>query len=55
MKVINIDFDKKEFETDNGEVFPFIFEIEESMKIEEFQTFINESEAALEKLMNNNG
>lgn len=55
MKVINIDFKNKQFETDNGEVFPFIFEVDEFITIEEFQKLINESEAALKKLLNNNG
>lgn len=55
MKVINIDFKNKQFETDSGEVYPFIFDVNETITIEEFQKIINESEEALKRLLNNNG
>lgn len=37
MKVINIDFKNKTFETDNGEIFTLMFDVDESITLEEFQ------------------
>lgn len=53
MKVINIDFENRQFETSDGEVFPFVFDVDSTMTIEEFQLLVDESEEALKKLLNN--
>ena len=43
MKVINIDFENKTFETDNGETFPLLFDVDESIPLEEFQQLVYKS------------
>ena len=44
MKVINIDFKNKTFETYNGEIYPLMFNIDESITLEEFQVLVDKSE-----------
>ena len=51
MKVINIDFENKTFETDNGETFPLLFDVDESITLEEFQELVNKSENAIKKVL----
>ena len=50
MKVINIDFENKTFETDNGETFPLMFDVNESITLEEFQELVDKSENARNEL-----
>ena len=52
MKVVNIDFENKTFATDDGTEYPFIFDVNPSITIEEFQTLVDESEDMIEKLLN---
>lgn len=52
MKVININLENKTFETDNGEIFPFIFDVDEDITIENFQELIDKSENMLKELLN---
>ncbi len=52
MKVVNIDFNNKTFATDDGTEYPFMFDVDPSISIEEFQTLVDESEYLLEKLLN---
>lgn len=52
MKVVNIDFENKTFLTDDGIEYPLVFDVNPSMTIEEFQSFIDESENVIEKLLN---
>ena len=51
MKVINIDFQNKTFETDNGETFPLMFDVDESITLEEFQELIDKSESAIKEVL----
>ena len=51
MKVININFKNKTFETDNGEIFPFIFDVDESITLEKFQELVDKSENAIKEIL----
>ena len=51
MKVTNIDFQNKTFETDNGETFPLMFDVDESITLEEFQELIDKSESAIKEVL----
>ena len=51
MKVINIDFQNKTFETDNVETFPLMFDVDESITLEEFQELIDKSESAIKEVL----
>ena len=37
MGVKSIDFENKAFETDNGETYPLMFDVDESIMFEDFQ------------------
>lgn len=50
MKVINIDFKNKTFETDNGEIFPLVFDVDETITLEEFQGLVDKSKNAIKVL-----
>ena len=51
MKVINIDFESKIFETDSGETFPLMFDVDESITLEEFQELVDKSENAIKEVL----
>ena len=51
MKVININFENKTFETDDGETFPLMFDVDESITLEEFQEFVDKSENAIKEVL----
>ena len=51
MKVTNIDFKNKTFETDNGETYPLMFHVDESMTLEEFQKLVDKSENAIKEVL----
>ena len=51
MKVINIDFENKTFETDNGETLPLLFDVDGSITLEEFQELVDKSENAIKELL----
>ena len=51
MKVINIDFENKTFETDNGETFPLLFDVDESITLEEFQELVDKSENVIKQVL----
>lgn len=51
MKVTNIDFKNKTFETDNGEIYPLMFDVDESITLEEFQELVNKSENAIKEVL----
>lgn len=51
MKVINIDFENKIFETDSGETYPLMFDVDESITFEGFQELIDKSENAIKELL----
>lgn len=52
MKVINIDFESKIFETDSGETYPLLFDIDESITLEKFQELVDKSENTIKELLN---
>ena len=51
MKIININFENKIFETDNGEIFPLMFDVNESITLEEFQKLVDKSENAIKEAL----
>lgn len=51
MKVTNIDFKNKTFETDNGETYPLMFDVDESITLEEFQKFVDKSENVIKQIL----
>ena len=51
MKVINIDFENKTFETDGGETFPLLFDVDDSITLEEFQELVDKSENAIKEVL----
>lgn len=51
MKVINIDFENKTFETDNDETFPLMFDVDETITLEEFQELVDKSERAIKEIL----
>lgn len=51
MKVTNIDFKNKAFETDNGETFPLLFDVDDSITLEEFQELVDKSENAIKEVL----
>ena len=51
MKVTNINFKNKTFETDNSETFPFLFDVDKSITLEEFQELIDKSENAIKEVL----
>ena len=51
MKVINIDFENKTFETDNGETYPLMFDVDESITLEEFQELVDKSENVIKQVL----
>lgn len=51
MKVTNINFKNKTFETDNGETFPLMFDVNESITLEEFQELVDKSENAIKEVL----
>ena len=52
MKVINIDFKNKAFETDNGETYPLMFDVDELITLEEFQELVDKSENVIKQVLN---
>ena len=51
MKGINIDFKNRTFDTDNGETFPLIFDVDESITLDEFQELVDKSESAIKEVL----
>ena len=51
MKVLNIDFKNKTFETYNGETYPLMFDVDESITLEEFQELVDKSENAIRQVL----
>ena len=51
MKVININFENKTFETDNGETYPLMFDVDESITLGEFQELVDKSENTIKEVL----
>ena len=51
MKVVNIDFGNKTFETDNGETFPLMFDVDKTITLEEFQELVDKSENVIKEVL----
>lgn len=51
MKVTNIDFKNKTFETDNGETFPLMFDVDETITLKKFQELVDKSENAIKQVL----
>lgn len=52
MKVTNINFENKTFETEDGELYPLMFDINETISLDEFQLLIDNSENIIHTLIN---
>lgn len=44
MKAISIDFKNKTFETESGETYPLMFDVDETITLEEFQELVDKSD-----------
>lgn len=51
MKVTNINFKNKTFETYNGETLPLLFDVDDSITLEEFQELVDKSENAIKEVL----
>lgn len=51
MKVIKIDYENKTFITDEGDEYPLMFGVDESITIEDFQQIIDNSENIMKNLI----
>ena len=51
MKVISIDFKNKTFEADRGETYPLMFDVDETITLEEFQELVDKSEKAIKEVL----
>lgn len=51
MKVIKIDYENKTFTTDEGDEYPLMFGVDESITIEDFQQIIDNSENIMKNLI----
>lgn len=47
--------DEKEFELDNGDIYPIPFDLDEVPTVEEFQKLLNNSKDIMLKLLEDNG
>lgn len=45
MKVVRVD--KHEYELENGDVYPHVFELDEDITVEEFQKLLDESKSMI--------
>lgn len=45
MKVVRVD--KTEYEFENGDVYPHVFELDEDITVEEFQKLLDESKSMI--------
>lgn len=51
MRIKSIDFNNRTFETENGDVFPFVFDIDNAISLVEFQELVNRSEQVIKQLL----
>ena len=51
MKVVRLDIEKKEFEIEGGTVYPILFDIDESIPVEDFQKILDESNDIVKDLI----
>lgn len=54
IKVISIDSENKEFTTDDGNIYPILFDIDEDITIDDFQKALDESKEIMIKLLEGN-
>ena len=52
IKVLSIDIKNREFTTDDGNIYPILFEIDEEITIDDFQKALDESKEIMIKLLN---
>ena len=51
MKVININLENKTFESHDRETFPLLFDVDDSITLEEFQELVDKSENAIKEVL----
>lgn len=54
VKVLSIDVKNREFTTDDGNIYPILFNVDEDITIEDFQRALDESKEIMLKLLNEN-
>lgn len=54
IKVVSIDTENKEFTTDDGNIYPILFDVDEDITIEEFQQAIDDSKKIMLNIIKNN-
>ena len=52
-KVISIDKINKEFTTDDGNIYPILFDIDEDITVEDFQNAIDDSKKIMLNIIKN--
>lgn len=50
MKVVNIDFENKFFETEDGEQYPLMFDANSSISLVDFQKIIDKSQEIIKEM-----
>ena len=51
MKVINMDLKNNAFDTDNCEPYTLMFDVDESITLEEFQELVDKSENVIKQVL----
>jgi hypothetical protein len=54
IKVISIDTINREFTTDDGNVYPILFDIDDNTSVDDFQKAIDDSKKLMLNIVNNN-
>lgn len=54
IKVFSIDKINKEFTTDDGNIYPILFDIDENITVEDFQKAIDDSKKIILNIIKNN-
>ena len=51
MKAISIDFENKTFETNDGEIYPLMFDVDKTITLEEFQELLKKKKKAIKEVL----
>ena len=54
IKVISIDINNREFTTDDGNIYPILFDIDEKTTVNDFQKAIDDSKKLMLNIVTNN-
>lgn len=53
IKVVSIDIENKEFTTDDGNVYPILFDIDKDITVDDFQKAIDDSKKIMLNIIKN--